>query len=80
MSQMTQPTTDATLTEYLPAAQHADPSIDGAAKIDCIKVGTTWQADDGESVDELDEYRVECGCGETFGNWGAATAHAEEQH
>lgn len=73
--------TDATLTEYLTATDNTDPSIDGAARLGHIKVGHSWQVDEGETLDEdPDEYRVECSCGETFGNWGAATAHAEEEH
>ena len=74
-------TTGATLTEYLPAADNTDPSIEGAAQIDYVKVGPSWDTDDGQPLDEdPDQYRVECSCGETFGNWGAATAHAEEEH
>jgi len=73
-------TTDATLTEYLPAADNTDPSIDGAATIDYINVNGMWQTDDGESVDEVTRYGVKCSCGETFDTWQAATRHAEEQH
>jgi len=72
--------TDATLTETLPAADNTDPSIDGAARIDYVNVSGTWQTDDGEGVDSVDEYSVECSCGKRFCNWGAATRHAEEQH
>jgi len=74
--------TDATLTEYLPAASNARDTIDGAAKVDIVQDGRgIWVDDDGESLDEdPDEYYVECSCGETFGNWGAATAHADESH
>ena len=72
--------TDATLTEYLPAAQNGDDSIDGPARISYIKVGFSWQTDDGEKLEADPEYRVECSCGEEFGNWGAATKHADEEH
>jgi len=73
-------TTGATLTEILPAADNTDPSIEGAARIDHVKVGQSWQTDDGESIDEPDEYAVECSCGAEFDTWQAATKHAEEQH
>ena len=73
-------TTDATLTEYLTAVE-TDNSIEGPAAVDCIKVGHSWQVDEGEMLDnDPDEYRAECSCGETFGSWGAATRHAEEGH
>ena len=75
--------TDATLTEYLSAVDNQDESIDGPAKLiyNQNSANGLWRADEGEQLDEEpDEYRVECSCGETFGNWGAATKHAEEQH
>ena len=67
----TNATTDATLTESLSAADNTDDSIDGAAKITHIQNGTgVWQTDDGERLeDDPDEYRVECSCGEEFGDW-----------
>jgi len=71
----------ATLTEYLPARENGDDSIDGHAKITYIKPSVgSWQTDSGEELEEEPEYRVECSCGEEFGNWGAATEHAEEEH
>ena len=74
-------TMDATLTEVLSAANNPDDSIDGAAKITYTRNGADiWQTDDGEELDEVpDEYRVECSCGESFGSWGKATRHAEEE-
>jgi len=73
--------TDATLTEYLPAADNARDTIDGAAKVTLVQDGRwIWVDDSGESLDEVTEYSVECSCGETFGNWGSATRHAEESH
>ncbi len=72
--------TEATLTEYLPAADNTDPSIGGAAKITYINVDHSWQTDEGEEIEEPDDYRVECSCGEEFGSWGAATNHAENEH
>jgi hypothetical protein len=75
--------TDATLTEYLAAVDNTDDSIDGPAKLTHIHNSTTglWQVDDGEALNEdPDQYRVECSCGEEFGNWGKATRHAEKQH
>jgi len=72
--------TDATLTEYLPAADNTDDSIDGAAKIAYTKVNQSWKTDSGEELDSDPEYRVECSCGEAFGNWGNATRHAEQDH
>jgi hypothetical protein len=73
-------TTDATLTEYLTAAE-TDNSIEGPAAVDYTKVGHSWQVDEGEMLDDdPGEYRAECSCGETFGSWGAATRHAEEEH
>jgi hypothetical protein len=73
--------TDATLTEYLPATDNARDMIDGAAKITLVQDGRgIWVDDDGESLDNVAEYGVECSCGETFDTWGAATRHAEEQH
>ena len=33
-----------------------------------------------EERDDPDEYSVECSCGESFGSWGKATRHAEEEH
>jgi hypothetical protein len=75
-------TTDVTLIEYLSAVDNTDESIEGAAKITHVQNGTgLWQTDDGDELDEdPDEYRVECSCGEEFGNWGKATRHAEEEH
>jgi hypothetical protein len=75
-------TMDATLTEYLSAAENTDDSIDGPAKITHIQNGTgVWQTDDGEGLEEdPDEYRVECSCGESFGSWGKATDHVEDEH
>ena len=76
-------TTDkhATLTEYLSAADNTDDSIDSAAKITHVRNGAgVWQIDDGERLeDDPDEYRVECSCGESFGSWGNAIRHAEEE-
>ena len=72
--------TDATLTEYLPAASNTDDSIDGPARIRYIKVGASWQTDEGEGLEADPEYHVECSCGEEFGSWGAATDHAAEEH
>ena len=74
-------TTDVTLTEYLSAVDNTDDSIDGAAKITHTQNGTgVWQVDGGEELEEdPDEYRVECSCGESFGSWGKATRHAEEE-
>ena len=74
-------TMDATLTEHLSAVDNTDDSIDGAAKITHIKVGISWQPDDGEELDEdPDEYYVECSCGEEIGSWGKAKHHVEEDH
>jgi len=76
-------TPDATLTEYLSAVDNTDDSIDGPAKLIYNQHPTTglWRADDGEALaEDPDEYRVECSCGETFSNWGAATRHAETEH
>ena len=74
-------TMDATLTEYLSAVDNTDDSIDGAAKLTHIKVGISWQPDDGEELDEdPDEYYVECSCGEEIGSWGKAKHHVEEDH
>ena len=78
-----QTTTDATLTEYLPAADNQDDSTNGAAKITYIYNSTSglWQADSGEALNQdPDEYRVGCSCGEEFGRWGKATRHVKEQH
>jgi len=73
--------TDATLTEHLPATDNYDDSIEGAAKITHVVDGRgLWTPDDGESVDEVRNYGVECSCGETFDTWGKATAHVDEQH
>jgi len=72
--------TDATLTEYLRAVE-TDDSVKGPAVVKYIPVGHTWQVDGAKMLDdEPDEYRAECSCGETFGNWGAATRHVEEEH
>ena len=75
-------TMEATLTEYLSAADNTDDSIEGAAKITHIQNGTgVWQTDDGEGLeDDPDEHRVECSCGEEFGSWGKATHHVDEEH
>lgn len=75
-------TDDATLTEYLAAADNQDPSIDGAAKLMYVQNGAgDWQVDDGDGLaEDPAEYAVECSCGEEFGSWGAATAHAESEH
>jgi len=75
-------TTDATLTEYLCAADNTDESFEGAAKITHIQNGMgVWQTDDGEGLDEdPDGYRVECSCGAGFNTWGKATHHVEEDH
>jgi len=77
-------TTDALLTEYLSAVDNTDDSIDGAAKITHHQNSANglWRADSGEELDaDPDEYHVECEeCGETFGSWGQATKHAEEEH
>lgn len=73
--------TDATLTEYLAARDNTDPSIDGPARIEYVQAGNSWQADDGEALDEdPDQYRAECSCGEEFGSWQAATTHVAEEH
>ena len=78
----TNATMDATLTEYLSAAENTDDSIDGAARLTHMQIGTgLWQIDDGRVLDEdPDEYRVECGCGAEFSSWGKATQHVEEEH
>jgi len=71
------------LTEYVSAVDNTDDSINGPAKLTSIQVGPAgvWSRDDGEPLDEdPDEYRVDCSCGETFGRWGAATAHVDESH
>ena len=75
-------TTDATLTEYLPAVDNTDESFEGAAKITHIQNGMGgWQTDDGEGLGEdPDGYRVECSCGAEFGSWGSATRHVEAEH
>jgi len=74
-------TTDATLTEHLPAADNYDDSIDGAAKITHAVDGRgVWSPDDGESVEEVTRYGVRCSCGEGFDSWGEATKHVEEWH
>jgi hypothetical protein len=75
-------TTDATLTESLSAADNTDDSIDGAAKITHVRNGAgVWQTDDGEELEEdPDEYSVECSCGESFGSWGQAIHHVDEEH
>lgn len=81
MTDTTQSTTDATLTEYKRSIDPGEPEMDGPRAVSHIKVGTTWQTDDGEMLgDGPDEYRVECSCGEGFGSWGAAANHAEEEH
>jgi len=82
MAEATDATTDATLTEYLSAVDNTDDSIDGPAKLTSIRLPTgVWSRDEGEALaEDPDEYRVECSCGETFGNWGAATRHAETEH
>ena len=74
-------TTVAALTEHLSAVDNTDDSIDGAAKITHIKVGISWQPDDGEELEEdPDEYFVECSCGQEFSSWGKARHHAETEH
>ena len=77
-------TMDATLTEYLSAADNTDDSIDGAAKITHVRNGAgVWQTVGGERLeDDPDEYCVVCSCGEEFGNWyrHKATDHVEEEH
>jgi len=75
-------TMDATLTEHLSAAENTDDSIDGAARLTHMQIGTgLWQIDDGDELGENpDEYRVECSCGESFGSWGKATDHVEDEH
>ena len=74
--------TMATLTEHLSAADNTDDSIDGAAKITHVRNGAdVWRTDDGQELeDDPDEYSVECSCGESFGSWGKAIHHAEEEH
>jgi hypothetical protein len=74
-------TTDATLTEHLPASDNHDDSIDGAAEITYARDGNgVWRTDSGESIDEVTRYGVKCACGETFDTWQKATEHAEEEH
>ena len=74
-------TMDAALTEYLSAIENLDDSIDGAAKITHIQIKGVWQTDDGERLeDDPDEYSVECSCGESFGSFGQAIHHVEEEH
>jgi hypothetical protein len=75
-------TMDATLTEHLSAVDNIDDSIDGAAKITHVRNGAdVWQTDDGQELEEdPDEYRVECSCGESFGSFGQAIHHVEEEH
>lgn len=74
--------TVATLTEYKRDFDPGEPEMDGPRAVSHIKVGTSWQTDDGKMLDENpDEYRVECEeCGGEFGNWGAAENHAETEH
>ena len=75
-------TMDAMLTEHLSAVDNIDDSIDGAAKVTHVRDGAdVWQTDDGQELDEdPDEYRVECSCGESFGSFGQAIHHVEEEH
>ena len=75
-------TTDTTLTEHLSAADNTDDSIEGAAKITHSQNGKgIWQIDEVEGLEkDPDDYRVECSCDESFGNYGKATRHAEEEH
>jgi hypothetical protein len=75
-------TTDATLTEYLAAADPGHPYTEGPCKVEweVSGLGRNSQIDVEELPKDPDEYRVECSCGETFGNWGAATRHAEGEH
>jgi len=76
-------TTDALLTEYLPAADNQRDTIDGAAKITLAQDGRgLWVDDSGERLDsDPAAYHVECEeCGETFDTWGSATRHADNQH
>ena len=74
--------TMATLTEYISAADNTDDSIEGAAKITHSQNGKgIWQIDEVEGLEkDPDDYRVECSCDESFGNYGKATRHAEEEH
>ena len=73
---------DVMLTEHLSAVDNIDDSIDGAAKITHVRNGAdVWQTDDGRPLEEdPDEYRVECSCGESFGSFGQAIRHVEEEH
>jgi len=75
-------TTDATLTEYISAADNTDESFEGAAKITHIQNGAgVWQIDGGDDLEEdPDEYRVVCSCGEDFRSCGNAIYHVEEEH
>lgn len=76
-------TSTATLTEYLPAADNQDPSIEGAAALTHVQNGAgVWSVDGGEPLDaDPNEYRVECeDCGEAFGSWGQAIQHADAEH
>ena len=75
-------TMDVTITEYISAADNTDDSIEGAAKITHSQNGKgIWQIDEVEGLEkDPDDYRVECSCDESFGNYGKATRHAEEEH
>ena len=74
-----QTNTDATITETLPESKnenHNEP-----AKVMYYKYGPSWNVGDYEVLDEdPSKYVAECSCGETFTNWGVATAHVEEEH
>ena len=82
MEHNTNATMDATLTEYLSAADNIDDSIDGAARLTHMQTGTgLWQIDDGDELEEdPDGYFVECSCGAEFESWGKATHHVEDEH
>jgi hypothetical protein len=81
MTGTTQSTTAATLTEYKRDFDPGEPEMDGPRAVSHVKVGTTWQTDEGEMLDENPEdYHVECSCGEEFSSWGQATNHAENEH
>lgn len=89
MAQQTE-ATDATLTEYHRATTNPEGNED--AEITFAKDGRgLWVPDRYETLEEpptpptevgetAHNYYAECSCGETFGNWGQATKHAEEEH
>ncbi len=66
-----------TITEYVPAAENTDESIQGDARLVQTKVANSWVCFEGEQLENVEEYRAQCSCGEEFGSWGAAKAHAE---